>query len=86
MTPIAGREDLDEGIRQIIARISARDLSTLGPDDDLVETLGVDSLQGLQILASVEGRFGLRLPDDELITLRTIRRIVNAANRVRNGG
>jgi len=86
MTPIAGLEDLDEGIRQIVARIAARDLSTLGPDDDLVETLGVDSLQGLQILASVEKRFGLRLPDDELITLRTIRRIVNAANRVRNGG
>jgi acyl carrier protein len=86
MTPTARLEELEDGVREIVGRISARDLSTLGIDDDLVETLGVDSLQGLQILAGVEKRFGLQLPDHELITLRTVRRIVDTANRVRQGG
>jgi acyl carrier protein len=38
----------------------------------------VDSLQGLQILAGVEKQFDVRLPDDELIKMRTIGRIVQA--------
>ena len=86
MTSTARLDELEDGVREIVGRISARDLSTSGLDDDLVEQLGVDSLQGLQILAGVEKRFGVRLPDDELITLRTMRRIVDAVGRARKGG
>jgi acyl carrier protein len=45
--------------------------------------LGVDSLQGLQILAAVEKRFGIRLPDEELIRMRTIGAIVAAVAQLR---
>ena len=38
----------------------------------------MDSLQGLQVLAGVEKRFGVRLRDEELIQMRTIGRIVDA--------
>lgn len=79
-------EELEQGVREIVGRISTRDLTALELDDDLVETLGVDSLQGLQILAGVEKRFGIRLPDDELIALRSVRRIVDTVDRVRTGG
>ena len=72
------RTDIEIAVRGIIGRVSRVDVSTLGRDDDLVERLGVDSLQGLQILAGVEKRFDVMLPDDELITFRTIARIVQA--------
>ncbi|HYN08025.1 MAG TPA: acyl carrier protein [Vicinamibacterales bacterium] len=70
-------------MRELIGRICKLDASSLRRDDDLVERLGVDSLQGLQILAGVEKQFDVRLPDDELITLRTIGKIGAAIVRCR---
>ena len=75
--------DVEATVRQVIGRVSRQDVSALGSDDDLVEHLGIDSLQGLQILAGVEKRCEVRLPDEELITLRTIRRIERAVENVR---
>ena len=76
--------DVEAVVREVIGRVSRQDVSALGSDDDLVEHLGVDSLQGLQILAGVEKRCEVRLPDEELITLRTIRRIERAVENVRS--
>jgi acyl carrier protein len=77
---------IEADVRRIIADVTTRDVTSLGPDDDLVERLGIDSLQGLQMLAGVEKRLSVRLPDQELINLRTIGRIVQAVARAREGG
>jgi acyl carrier protein len=74
---------IEAQVREIIAVISRQDLASVRIDDSLVEVLGVDSLQGLQILAAVEKRFGIRLPDEELIRMRTIGAIVAAVARLR---
>ena len=73
-------------VRSLIQEVSRVDTSALERDDDLVESLGVDSLEGLQILALVEKRFDVRLPDDELIRMRTIGRIADTVERVQQGG
>ena len=74
---------IEAQVREIIAAISRQDLASVRIDDNLVEVLGVDSLQGLQILAAVEKRFGIRLPDEELIRMRTIGAIVAAVAQLR---
>jgi acyl carrier protein len=74
---------IEAQVREIIAAISRQDLASVQVDDSLVEVLGVDSLQGLQILAAVEKRFGVRLPDEELIRMRTIGAIVAAVAQLR---
>ena len=38
----------------------------LAPDDDFFKTLGIDSLQTLDLLTKVENHFGVELPDYEL--------------------
>jgi acyl carrier protein len=73
-------------VRAIIAQVARRDMTNVSDEDDLVEALAVDSLQGLQILAAVEKRFGIRIPDDELVHQRTIRRIAETVDRVHKGG
>lgn len=73
-------------VRSLIQEVARVDTSALERDDDLVESLGVDSLEGLQILALVEKRFDVRLPDDELVRLRTIGRIADTVERVQQGG
>ncbi len=78
-------QDVESVVREILVRVLRRDDPRIGRDDDLVEVLGIDSLQGLQILAGVEKRFGVRLPDEELIHMRTIGRITDAVERLRRG-
>lgn len=72
---------IETKVRDVVSAIARQDLTAIGPDDDLVAALGVDSLQGLQILATVEKRFDIRLPDEELIRMRTIRAIVEGVER-----
>jgi acyl carrier protein len=39
---------------------------TLSPDDDFFKTLGIDSLQTLDLLTKLENHFHVELPDYEL--------------------
>ena len=78
--------DHEDRLRMLIKEVARRDASALGRDDDLVETLAIDSLEGLQILAHVEKRFDVRLPDEELIHMRTIGRIADCIARLQQGG
>jgi acyl carrier protein len=75
---------VESRVRALIAEVTRQNTETLAQDDDLVEALGIDSLQGLQILAGVEKRLEVRLPDDELIHMRTIGRISDAVERLRS--
>lgn len=43
----------------------------LGPDDELLRGLGVDSVQALELLSLVEREFRIELPDYELLDVRT---------------
>ena len=38
----------------------------MGPEDDLFESLGIDSLQALDLLTDLEEAFDIELPDYEL--------------------
>jgi acyl carrier protein len=38
----------------------------LSPDDDFFKTLGIDSLQALDLLTRLENHFNIELPDYEL--------------------
>lgn len=71
-------EEIESGVRDCIAQSRSSDAASLAPDDDLVEKLGLDSLQGLEVLARLEKRFGIRFPDTRLAELRTIRALVAA--------
>ena len=71
-------EEIESRVRACLEQTCKGDVSLLAPDDDLVEKLGLDSLQGLEVLAVLEKRFGVRFPDDRLAGLRTVRALVAA--------
>lgn len=77
---------IEAAVRALIRELARQDASTIGRDEDLVEVLGIDSLQGLQILAGVEKRFDLRLPDEDLVRLRTIGCIADLVDQLQKGG
>jgi acyl carrier protein len=58
-------QTLDEVLNLAAAHFNvARE--TLTPDDDFFRTLGIDSLQALELLTRLEHHFHIELPDYEL--------------------
>jgi acyl carrier protein len=72
-----------EEVIQIVSLITKASRSSILPQTDLRKDLNVDSLQGLQIVAAIEKRFDIQIPDDELDNYATISEIVSTIDRVR---
>ena len=66
---------VEETIRQTVAEVARVSPSTIQPDTDLIHDLSLSSLELLQVLASVEDRYDVSIPNDELVELSTLRRI-----------
>ena len=49
----------------------------LTPDDDFFKTLGIDSLQALDLLTRIEHHFRIELPDYELQGVSDFRTLAN---------
>jgi acyl carrier protein len=70
-------------LRTLVAEVTKRDASSLAEDADLVQALGLDSLESLRVLAHVEKRFGVRFDDAEIHAIRTLRQLAEAVERRR---
>ena len=70
-------------LRAVLSKTTKQDTTGIGVDEDLIERLGLDSLQGLRVLAALEKSFAVRFPDGRLGELRTIRSLVAAIREAR---
>jgi acyl carrier protein len=60
---------LESTIEEVLDLAAARfgiPRTRLAPDGDLFESLGIDSLQALDLLTQLERHFGVELPDYEV--------------------
>lgn len=64
-------------IKDIIAKQLQIDIDIIDDDADIFDDLGADSLDVVEMLMAVEIAFGVSVPDDEIINMRTIRDIKN---------
>jgi acyl carrier protein len=72
-----------EAVIQVISHIAKVSPSRILPQTDLRLDLNVDSLQGLQIVAAIEKRFEIEIPDEELDHYTTVDEIVSTIHRLR---
>lgn len=61
-----------EQIIETIAKQLKVDPATITPDTDIIDDLGADSLDVVELLMTIEDKFGIVVPDDEVTNLRTI--------------
>jgi acyl carrier protein len=54
-----------------------------GPDDDLFQVLGIDSMAALDLLSTLEDHFDVDIPDHELRHVRTLRQLAALIERRR---
>ena len=73
--------NLEQEVRELIADIIEMDPNEIGPDAHLVEDLGMDSMMALEILAALEKKYKIKLPEEELPKITTVNRAIELAKK-----
>jgi acyl carrier protein len=68
------QEELREALRGIVAEIAEIDEV---PDDKLFKDLGIDSMMAIEIVAEVERRYKLKIPEQELEQIRDLNSVLS---------
>jgi acyl carrier protein len=71
-------------VRELVARQLGK--HDVGLDDRLIEDLGADSIDAVTLVAILEETYGVRVDEERLPLLRTVRDLAEEAARPRGGG
>ena len=76
-----GVTNLEQDIRDVVAEIIELDPHQINPDANLVEDLGMDSMMALEILAALERKYKIKIPEQELPQITTLNRAIELAKK-----
>ena len=74
-------DDLNQIVIDILLRKKKADPATVGPDTTLA-SLGIDSLEGLEVIFALEDRFGISIPDEEAASMKTVGAVVAGVKKL----
>jgi len=66
-----------EQIIEMIASQLKKDAEQIAPETSIMDDLGADSLDVVELLMAIEETFGVTVPDEDVQGLKTVRDIVN---------
>jgi len=72
---------LESWLRAQIKAITRKSVDGVGANEDLCQAVGLDSLDTLELLASIEDHFDFLFSDDDLTQYRTIAQIKRAIEK-----
>jgi acyl carrier protein len=73
---LSREEDIFNQVKEILIAEMGIDPEHIGRDSNLVNDLGMDSLDSIEVLCELEERFGLEIPDEVAEKLITVGQIV----------
>ena len=76
---------LEQEIRDIIAEIIEKDSKAITPDAHLFEDLGADSMMALEILAAMEKKYRVVIPEEKLPEMTSLRKIMDMVEELKKG-
>jgi len=72
-------QDLENELRGLVAEIIEKDPSMVTLDAKFFQDLGVDSMMTLEILAAIEKKYKISIPEERLPQMTTLREVLNIA-------
>ena len=63
-------------VTKLLAEQLNVDVKDIKPTSKIVEDLGADSLDMIEMLMSLEEQFGISVPDDQVAGLKTVKDII----------
>lgn len=64
-----------EKIKQVLAEQLGIDPKTISDDANILEDLGADSLDIIEMLMTLEDEYGITIPDDKINQVKTIKEV-----------
>ena len=71
---------IDE-VKDILIRQLAVKPEMIKPESKLIDDLGADSLDAMEIVTALEEQFGIAIPDEEATEIKTVGEIIDLVNQ-----
>ncbi|MEV0060892.1 meromycolate extension acyl carrier protein AcpM [Nocardia sp. NPDC050718] len=66
------QEEIVAGIAEIVEEVTGIDAAEVTPEKSFVEELEIDSLSLVEIAVQLEDRYNVKIPDEDLASLKTV--------------
>ena len=76
---------LEKELREIISKITEIEPNEIALESKFVEDLGMDSMMALEILASVEKKYKIKIPEEYLTKVTSVNSMVEIAKKIMSG-
>ena len=73
--------NVDQQVLELIADILEMEPGKIEPNAQLVEDLGMDSMMALEILATIEKKFRIKLPEEDLPKITSVNRAIELTKK-----
>ena len=78
-------QNIEDEIKAIIAEIIEKDPADILPEAKFFEDLGVDSMMALEIMAAIEKKYKITIPEDKLSQMVTLKDTIAVAKEYLGG-
>jgi acyl carrier protein len=65
-------EDVLAGLAEILEEVAGVDPADVTPEKTFIDDLDVDSLSMVEVVVAAEEKFGVKIPDDDVKSLKTV--------------
>ncbi len=77
------REEIEVKVKEIVAEKAECEISEVNDQTNLEETLGMDSLDRVELLMEIEKEFGITIPDDDADKVITTKDCVDLVEKLK---
>ncbi len=74
--------EIEEEVRSLVARIIKVPEEKIRPDANIFTEYGIDSLLGVEILAGLDKKYGLDIPEEIVREIKTLNDIIKVAKEL----
>ena len=75
---------LENDLKKLVSEILEIELAKITSEANFVEDLGMDSMMALEILASIEKKYKLRIPEENLTKITNLNKVVELVDKFLN--
>jgi len=77
-------ENIEDELRALVSDIIEVPVGKLKPEADFIDDLQVDSLKAIEIVAAVEKKYRIVIPEQDIPKIRTIKKIIEYTSLKKN--